>query len=174
MKSLTTPECIALLKQYGVAITDDERFSQVLKKAPFSAFHTANFPLPKDSGRKVALMRLLFGQIGTDCDVLIWLKNWEVWGSSGHEPLVIRLREALGCNQALDETPGHLFSSAEADDVISFLILSAEFFWDCLVLSSDLRVTLFLSHDEFYSIVCKEQENLARIRDILEKGNSTK
>ncbi|HXC35502.1 MAG TPA: hypothetical protein VNV43_06470 [Candidatus Acidoferrales bacterium] len=76
-------------------------------------------------------------------------------------------------NQALDETPGHLFSSAEADDVISFLILSAEFFWDCLVLNSDLRVTLFLSHDEFHSIVCKEQENLARIRDILEKGDWT-
>jgi len=40
-------------------------------------------------------MRLLFGQIGTDCDVLIWLKNWEVWGSSGHKPLVIRLREVI-------------------------------------------------------------------------------
>jgi hypothetical protein len=171
MKSLTTPECIELLKQYGAEIFDDERFSQILKKAPFSNFECARFSMPKDSGRKVALARILFKQINQKSDVLIWLKNWEVWASSGHKPLVIRVREALGCKQTLEEAPGHLFPAAECDDAISFLILSAEFFWDCLVVAADLGVALFLSHDEFYLVVCREKEDLVRIQGILENGN---
>lgn len=173
MKSLTVAECIALLKTYGVEITSDDRFSQILKKTPFSSFDSAKFSMPKDSGRKVALMRLIFGQFSQECGVFVWLKNLDVWGSSGHKPLLVRLREALGCRQRLEESPGHLFLATEVDDAISFLVLSAEFFWDCLVVCPDLGVTVFLSHDEFYIIACKEKKRLIQIQDILENGKWT-
>ena len=174
MKTLTVPECIAHLKKFGGEFIADARFSEILKKPPFSNFESAKFPLPKDSGRKVALTRLLLGQFSNEGEVLIWLKNLDVWPSSGHEPLLVRLRESLGCKQTIEESPGHLFSAAELDDALSFLILSAEFFWDCLVVDPDLQVTIFFSHDEFYLVACKEKRRLIQIQEILENGNWTK
>src|SRR5208282_2944774 len=105
--------------------------------------------LPKGSGQKAALTKWLYSFIKTEEQVLVFLRNWEVFPSAGHIPLLLRLRQAHGQAQSLAEYPGHLLTNHEADDGISLLLLSAEFFWDCFVLGKSAQTALFISHDEY-------------------------
>jgi hypothetical protein len=112
-------------------------------------FQRVEFPLPKDSGRKVWLARFLYGLVDPSPELLMWLGDWAVWPSNQHMPLFSRFRQAFGENRPLIDAPGHLVTREEADDAISILAVSMLFYWDCHVLTASGRDVLFVSHDEF-------------------------
>lgn len=113
---------------------------------------------------------MIYHRLKDDSCALVWLKNWGVWQSSGHVHLLLRLRQALGENRSLDETPGHLFSANESDDAVSVLILSLEFYWDCLLVGSALNFACGVSHDEYYSIMGKDDSIMLEIENKLASG----
>jgi hypothetical protein len=119
-------------------------------------FARVEHPHPTDSGRKVCLAKSVFHTLGSG-ETLIWVANWEVWPSSGHLPLSLRFREALGEKRPLDEAPGHLAGAEEIDDGISVVIMALEFFWDCLVLHSSGENMFFASHDEYWWFGSKDK-----------------
>jgi hypothetical protein len=138
---------------------------------PPTGFGQLNCSYPTNSGKKVALARWLHRSVATDNEVLIWLQNWTVWPSMGHLPLIHRLREALGENKSLDDFPAQVFSSEEGEDAISVLTLALEFFWDCLLVGSNLRFVCFFSHDGYYSPMTNDAILLAQLRKSLSSGN---
>ncbi|QDU87522.1 hypothetical protein Pla175_08840 [Pirellulimonas nuda] len=110
-------------------------------------FHSVDFVLPQDSGRRVWLTRQLLSCIDSQTSTLYWLDDWLVWES--HIPLFDRFRQSLGETRPLIETPGHLSEPCERDDGLSILVMSMLFSWDCGVFSSSGRDALFVSHDEW-------------------------
>jgi hypothetical protein len=114
-----------------------------------SEFHSVEFALPTDSGRKVWLARFLYERLAPSPELLIWPGDWAVWPSSQHMPLFSRFRQAFGEHRPLIEAPGHLVTSDEIEDGVSILTVSLLFFWDCHLLTSSARDVVFVSHDEF-------------------------
>jgi hypothetical protein len=91
-----------------------------------------------------------------------------VWPSSAHLPLVVRLRQSLGCNGTLDEASGHLFEPSEAEDAMSFLILSLAFAWDCLLVDGNRKLLTFVSHDEYLVLMSADRAFLNKVGGMLE------
>jgi hypothetical protein len=170
MEVMTINECALWFKERGIAIPQNGSFVELFEGPLFSHIKTVKFLLPNDSGRKAALAHLLIRQIENGSNTLIWLQNWDVWQSSGHKPLLDRVRESLGCSMSLSEYPCHLFKAGENDDMISIVILSLEFYWDCLVVTSDLKVILFISHDEYYLVASRDTILLEKVEDIVKRG----
>jgi len=137
---------------------------------PFREVTALQYTIPTESGRKVALARGLFWQLKPESNVLVWLRNWIVWPSRAHIPLVLRLRQALGCEQSLEEAPGHLFEASEVDDAISLLILSLEFSWDCFLFDANRRFMCFVSHDEYLVLMGTDQSLVNRIGGVFESA----
>lgn len=119
-------------------------------------YYATAFALPPDSGRKVYLANLLYALCSEGRRVLIYLQNWDIFPSSGHLPLLRRLREALGERRTLELSPGHVFHEGERDDAVSVLVLTAEFFWDCLVVGDSGSHAAYLSHDGYCEIFSRE------------------
>ena len=73
--------------------------------------------------------------------------------------------------EPLEETPGHIFDSTETDDPASLVILSLEFYWDCLIVAAERPVICLLSHDEYCAFFSEKGEDLNAIREIFSSGN---
>jgi hypothetical protein len=170
MEAITPDECLKWLQAHGVPTVQAVYHNELLQNLTSAGFETIKFQLPKESGRKVALARLTFKQFKSDSHVLVWLQNWEVFASTGHKPLLIRLRQAMGCSTELEATPGHIFPLEELADAISILIVSLEFCWDCLVVGTNTNLVFFISHDDFYLIMSSEKQTLSGVQSILESG----
>jgi hypothetical protein len=130
-------------------------------------FDTFTCALPHDSGKKVALTKYLYGFLKTEEQVLVFVRNWQVFPSSAHVPLMLRLRQALGEAQSLAECPGHLLSKDESDDGISLMLLCAEFFWDCFVLGASGKTALFISHDEYFEFYTQDPATLVEFKRLV-------
>ena len=128
-------------------------------------YEAASCSFPGDSGQKVCLARLAAVFFASETNVLVCVRNWMVFPSSGHPPLLLRLRQALGEHRPLEDCPGHLFSAQEADDALSVIILALEFFWDCSVLGESGRVALFVSHDEYVEFFSTDRSLTARFKN---------
>jgi hypothetical protein len=119
---------------------------------------TYRFTIPIDTGKRVALCRLLWrhsvNSEGTPR--LLLIEEWGVWPSGEHYPLFTRLREACGERRSLIDVPGHLFAVGDDDDGLSFLILATVFLWN-YSLYSESGVAIVVSHDEFGVVF--EQKN---------------
>jgi hypothetical protein len=138
---------------------------------PPPSFERIDCWLPERSGKKVALARWIHRLVHGDDEVLIWVRNWEVWPSMGHLPLLDRLRQAMGQAKSVEKFPAHLFSTDEADDAVSVLILALEFSWDCLVVGSTFRFLCFFSHDGYYSPMSNDKSLLAQLHQSIASGN---
>src|SRR6266705_5728301 len=136
MKFLSVNECTAWCRQHRYEVSEREGHNSPYPELSDSEFHRIEYELPDDSGSKVALARMTFESFDKPGEVLLWLRAWEVWPSSGHLPLFMRLRQSFGADCSIFETPGHLVPWAEQDDALSILVISLEFFWDCFVLIS--------------------------------------
>ena len=133
-------------------------------------FDRVEFALPKDSGRKVWLARLLYGATDQSPEVMMWLGDWAVWPSCQHMPLFTRFREAFGEHRPLIEAPGHLVVPDEVEDGISILTTSLLFFWDCHLLTASGRDVLFVSHDEIGWFGSRDAAVTSAVRDQLREA----
>ena len=129
-------------------------------------YQAASSPFPADSGRKTAWAKEIYELFRTEDDILIYLNRFQPFPSSGHLPLLRRLRQALGEVRSLEEYPGHLFSKSEADDIVSLMVLSLQFFWDCLVVPDSGKVVLSISHDEHCDCLASDQAALSQFQTI--------
>lgn len=171
MKALTERECLEWLRGLGLPTPQDATPEDFFATIPFQDSASLKFTLPKDSGQKVALARALFQQVKSESKLLLWVRNWMVWPSSGHMPLVLRLRRSLGCERTLEETPGHLFDQSEAEDAMSFLVLSLEFIWDCLLVGGHRKLSCFVSHDEYLVLMSVDRAFLNEVGGVVEQAN---
>ena len=142
MRFLTAAECSSWAQSHGHPAGADA--FRLPRTCP-SRGHVS-FRVPSDAGRRVALARVLFGPFRPDSEVLVWLGGWDVWPSSQHKPLVMRLRAAMGEHRDLMDAPGFLACPEDAEESLSFLVAAMLFTWDCGVLGS--VKSCGVSHDE--------------------------
>ena len=149
MQFLSPPECVEWCaeRSFPARQIDGETLPSAVRDP--DGFYFTRFRHPADSGRKVWLASYLFSLLKFEREALLWLGAWSVWPSSEHMPLVARLRQALGEQRPLIESPGHLVPNAEFDDAISLLAISFLFVWDCHVVGGSGRDAVFVSHDEY-------------------------
>ena len=104
-------------------------------------------------------------------EVMAWLNAWAVFPSSGHMPIVRRIRQALAESRSLDETPPMCFPPDELEDALSFLVASTLFFWDCLLVGGQSQRGIFVSHDEYFALASQDSAFLTSARsDLLSVG----
>src|SRR5215212_2733125 len=128
MRCLTYSECNEWCARRNFSIQRSEGYvgSHVSIESP--PFHFAEFAVPTDSGKKVALARFLYSLIDPIPELLLWLDDWSVWPSSQHMPLFTRFRQGFGESRPLIDAPGQLLTPDEANDTISILVVSLQFF----------------------------------------------
>jgi hypothetical protein len=165
MKFLTTSECAVWCTGHGYRLLQGDRGENGFLDVGSNTSNSVVFDLPRDSGAKVAIARMVAALMATPPEVLLWLRNWDVWPSSGHQPLMTRLRQALGEVRPLGEAPGHLLVPGEAADGLSVLVISMCFFWDCAVLPSAGGSFFFTSHDEYFSFSSEKPGDLKRFQE---------
>ncbi len=166
MKCISYQESDDWMKQRlpGVAFQEKNDLVPTMRS---TSYHTIGHAYPEDSGRKVALSKSLYTYLKDAPQCLVLIQNARIWPSSGHIPLLNRLRQALGEQRSSDEFPGHLFSSTESDDIISFIVLSIEFLWETIIVTEcGLRV-MHLSHDEYFDLWGTERAPLQEFESIL-------
>ena len=168
MRTLSDEECLRWLDSRGLSAAKYPTADAVFTAIPFEEFTSLRYTLPQDSGRKVALSRAIFRQMKVESNILVWIRNWMVWPSSSHVPLLLRLRQSLGCQRSLEEAAGHLFEASEIDDACSFQILSILFIWDCLLFEGTGRLVCFTSHDEYLVLMGPDQAFVNQVGGVLE------
>jgi hypothetical protein len=146
MRFLTDSECRAWASSRNYPL-DEHPYGVLAETPPFTVLR---FRIPKDAGKRVALARTLWSQIGTgQPEVLIWATDWSIWPSGEHMPLALALRRALGESRPLREAPGGLAQLGEDEEALSWLVVALLFLWDEWVLAPDGQLAVFVSHDEY-------------------------
>jgi hypothetical protein len=135
-------------------------------------YRTLRCDFPSDSGRKAYLARGIRHVVKAEPRLLLCVRNWDVFPSSGHLPLFVRLRESLGERRPVEEAPGHLFDAAEADDIISVLVLALEFFWDCFAMGESGTVAVKISHDEYVDVLSSVPSTVAGFEELFRRIES--
>lgn len=167
MKAITRNECIDWLRFHYTR----ESMQFVNWQGQRAKTPQIKYAFPADSGKKVALARKIYRYFEDSSNTLIWVKEWNIFPSSSHLPLLMSTRMALGEFRSLDEASGHLFASTERQEAISILILGLEFFWDCIVASQDQGIICEISHDEYYCFYGENQSKLTEIDKSLASGS---
>ncbi len=109
-----------------------------------------SFFLPKDSGRKVALSRIIADALLRRGPIVLWITATGIWPSSQHMNLFYGYRLSHGEARSISEAPVHLFESQkDVDAFISILYLGLAFVWDIEIVSLDRSVAMTISHDEW-------------------------
>jgi hypothetical protein len=170
MKTINEKAALKWLGDIGMPVGQYPTPAAFFHDMPFPHVASIRFSLPKLSGQKVAMARRLIGLWAPKGETLVWLRNWIVFPSAGHMPLVTTLRRGMGCTEPLEDSPCHLFGENETDDAVSLLITSLMFFWDCFIADSDQRLLCFVSHDEFLLLMSKDQAFLEEIGKVLESA----
>jgi hypothetical protein len=168
MKLVTEKECLSWLERFGMQTSQYSDAADLISELPFPNLASIRYTLPEDSGKKVCLARTLFWQAKLESTVLVWLRNWMVWPSCAHMPLVLKLRQAMGGVQPLEDAPGHLFEQSETDDAVSLLIVCLVSYWDCFIFDSSRRLICFVSHDNYMILMSVDQAFLHQLGDVLE------
>jgi hypothetical protein len=144
MQFLTRDGCAAWCATAGIQLAPDGASPQ----EPTSPSEKSE--IPPDSGRRVALARLLWESVAASApQVLLWVTEFGIWPSGEHRPLAESARSAWGAPAPLSAYPGHLVRLGEPEDGLSVLVLALLFLWDCWLLPSGGATAVFVSHDEF-------------------------
>jgi hypothetical protein len=164
MRFLSIVECAEWCAAHGIMVSQGGVLGYPVPDIESTWLKRADFPLPADSGKKVALAKSVFHALEASSECLLWIANWSVWPSSAHRPLFTRVRQALGENADLAERPGHLAGIGDLDDAVTFLVICMTFFWDCYVLPSGGRKAFFTSHDEWFALLGMDDETVQKLR----------
>jgi len=112
------------------------------------------FAIPKDSGAKTALARLLTAIFASlqNLEVILFISEWGVWPSSENMELFDSYRLAKGEHRELQEAPIHRFTSATDPALTGILCLALYFVWDVELFDLEGKCSVSLSHDEWLEI----------------------
>ena|ERR1022692_387474 len=112
----------------------------------------AGFEVPPDSGRKIALARLISNLAPTGTDVLLWVTGWGVWPSCENWDLFYGYRRSLGETRRLIDAPLHVVGAEDRNSLVSLVSLVLLFGWDAQVVSRRRDFMLTISHDEWLEV----------------------
>jgi hypothetical protein len=167
MKSISREEAIGWMVQHLPAETPLQQVTQ-LPQLDAVGYGRMSIPFPVDSSHKCALVQLVYKEcLSKEQCLLVHVKEWQIFPSCGHIPLLLRLRQALGEWRPIEKCPGHLFCAAEGDDAISIILMAMLFYWDCLVVSESGKVVLYVSHDERCDLFSSDLAMLDRLKDAI-------
>ncbi|MEI7733196.1 MAG: hypothetical protein WCO56_26735 [Verrucomicrobiota bacterium] len=167
MRFLTQEDSFEWCKHHAFKVTVSSNGLYETRDLESVSSHSIRFSPPSDSGKKVALARAIVEQWELKSGMLLWVQNWGVWPSSGHLPLMGLVRTALGEKRSLHLTPGHLAGLEDKDAAVSILVVSLEFFWDCLVCTAEDGNAFFTSHDEYCVISCRSVSDIKKAENLL-------
>jgi hypothetical protein len=106
--------------------------------------------LPKDSGAKVGLARIVANTFLDRGPTVLWINESGIWPSAEHTDLFSRYRLSHGEERTLASAPVHIFESREDSNAfISVLCLSLFFVWGVEITGLDRSWALTISHDEW-------------------------
>jgi hypothetical protein len=109
-----------------------------------------SYILPKDSGAKVGLARVIANTFLDRGAALLWITETGVWPSAEHMDLFTRYRLSYGETRPVREAPVHVFESPhDREAFIGILCLGLFFVWDVEVVSQDRSLAVAISHDEW-------------------------
>lgn len=141
----------------GRVLGADDRIEQAGFVSPLS------YQVPHDSGRKTLTSRLL-ATLFDDCDeTLVWIDEFGIFPNAEDWNLFDRFRLSKGIASPLWETPGHLFTSSESDDLRSLLALVLYFIWGAVVTPKTGEFVVRISHDEFINVYCRDDVSRAEM-----------
>lgn len=140
MKVLTKAQCKKWCEEHGVPVPE--------LTGPVFPSEAAEFRIPGDAGRRVALTREHLSSFRESPEFLVWMTEWSVWPSGERMHMFDRFRASYGVSTPLSKHPGHLLSRDEFETTGSLVGFGILFLWDCYVAASDGRALLFYSHDE--------------------------
>lgn len=171
MQCLTRQEAASWLRTHlnlsNVLHTTDS--AELRSQLASQGYHADGYQHPPDSGRKACIAKALYSLFDSQTTVFILVDGWQIFPSSGHLPLLNRLRQCLGEMRPVDETPAHLFATAERDDAISIIVLAFEFFWNCLVVGATGEHVLSISHDECFDFLSQDPNAIARFNALVQE-----
>lgn len=106
--------------------------------------------LPKDSGAKVGISRIIANTFLDAGPTVLWITEWGIWPSAEHMDLFTRYRLSFGEGGVLSESPVHIFYPSEDKDAfISLLCLCLFFVWGVEITDLNRSYALTVSHDEW-------------------------
>ncbi len=127
--------------------------------------------LPKDSGIKVGIARIVANTFLDRGPAVLWINEWGIWPSSQHMDLFLRYRLSLGEGRSLPEAPVHIFeASGDTDALISILCLCLFFAWGFEITGLDRSFALTISHDEWleYRFALGQEEFVSYFKQWIE------
>ena len=129
------------------------------------------YMLPKDSGKKVGIARIIANSLLDHKSFLLWVTATGIWSSSEHCDLFNRYRLSFGDHRSLYEALVHLLEAEDRDAAISLLSLGLFFFWDLEIVAVDRSIAITVSHDEWMEV--RHSEGYSRMAAELEKHLSS-
>lgn len=123
-------------------------------------YRATNFPLA----------RHLVSSLGRFQACLLWITEFGIWPSSENLHLYSRLRGSYGDHRPYWEAPGHEFLDFEVVDLATFIHVVILFGWAGYVLAGPMQPRMFISHDEWISIDCRDENAARGIATFLEEG----
>ena len=127
------------------------------------------YSIPRDSGAKTALSRVLAYLLLRKPSICIYVSGWGVWGSSENLDLFYGYRRSFAENRTLMEAPVHLFDRSEEDTFVSILCMAFYFVWDAWVFDTEGKVLVRVSHDEWLEVRADDEESRKEFTTELEK-----
>lgn len=111
-----------------------------------------NYRLPKDSGVKVALARLIANFLLDRGPFLLWVTGTGIWSSGEHLDLFDRYRMSFGESRSIQDAPLHRLGLGDRDAAISLLCMGLFFVWDVELVSTNRSIAITFSHDEWMEV----------------------
>ena len=139
----TDPDCIDWCRKHAITVVDG---------SPVAVWQTPHLSLPTDVGQRTSACALFLEAITADRsfdELLVWSQDRHVFLSCEHQPLATAWMKGLGGSGDLESTSGLLVTPPAFEHGLSYLLLSAYFFWDCWLINASAGRFVFFSHDEF-------------------------
>ena len=91
----------------------------------------------------------------------LWIRErgiWDDFSENTADMIVQQMRLARGERETLEKRPGQLFGPEELFEMYSFFIVPLLYGWDAFLIPEGMDYFLFVSHDEYVTVVCRTQE----------------
>jgi hypothetical protein len=143
MRTLSLEEAATLIKMPDIASFFEGVDWQYPDPVP-------SYFLPKDSGAKVSLARLIANLFLDRGPVVVWITEIGIWRSAEHMDLIRRYRLSYGEERDIVAAPIHIFQTPDdRDALISIVSLGLFFIWGFEIMNQDRSQAITVSHDEW-------------------------
>lgn len=124
--------------------------------------HAVRFKIDPDSGRKVALSRLILNLVPFDYAHVLVLETG-VWPSSKLTELHTRLRASNGIHSSVLESPFEKCSSQETSYLECLCFCGLSFFWSFAIVFPEKPLIIYVDEDEWMGVCTPDPDLLKSI-----------